>query len=123
MILKKVEGRRNPRARHDSRLTVSGLLGHPSTPKPEAGEACRDTWRSLGCPSTSRTLFSGLRDATTANRWFLPLSSSQWGQTLPTTSVMFPVRMDLFVLGFYGPVNNEVMSMRSVNSGTVPGQV
>ena len=24
---------------------------------------------------------------------------------------------------FYGPVNNEVMSSRSVNSGTVPGQV
>ena len=31
-------------------------------------------------------------------------------------------RMGLFVLGFYGPVNNEVMSSRSVNSGTVPGQ-
>ena len=28
----------------------------------------------------------------------------------------------LFVLGFYGPVNKEVMSSRSVNSGTVPGQ-
>ena len=28
----------------------------------------------------------------------------------------------LFVLGFYGPVNNEVMSSRSANSGTVPGQ-
>ena len=28
----------------------------------------------------------------------------------------------LFVLGFYGPVNNEVMSSRSVKSGTVPGQ-
>ena len=28
----------------------------------------------------------------------------------------------LFVLGFYGPVNNEVMSSRSVNSGTVPGE-
>ena len=28
----------------------------------------------------------------------------------------------LFVLEFYGPVNNEVMSSRSVNSGTVPGQ-
>ena len=27
-----------------------------------------------------------------------------------------------FVLGFYGPVNNEVMSSQSVNSGTVPGQ-
>ena len=23
---------------------------------------------------------------------------------------------------FYGPINNEVMSSRSVNSGTVPGQ-
>ena len=28
----------------------------------------------------------------------------------------------LFVLGFYGPVNNEVMSSRSVKSGTFPGQ-
>ena len=28
----------------------------------------------------------------------------------------------LFVLEFYGPVNNEVMSSQSVNSGTVPGQ-
>ena len=28
----------------------------------------------------------------------------------------------LFVLGFYGPVNNEVMSSQSVNSGTAPGQ-
>ena len=28
----------------------------------------------------------------------------------------------LFVLGFYSPVNNEVMSSRSVNSGTVPEQ-
>ena len=27
-----------------------------------------------------------------------------------------------FVLEFYGPVNNEVMSSRSVNSGTAPGQ-
>ena len=27
----------------------------------------------------------------------------------------------LFVLEFYGPVNNEVMSSRSVNSSTVPG--
>ena len=26
------------------------------------------------------------------------------------------------VLEFYGPVNNEVISSRSVNSGTVPGQ-
>ena len=28
----------------------------------------------------------------------------------------------MFVLGFYGPINNEVMSSQSVNSGTVPGQ-
>ena len=28
----------------------------------------------------------------------------------------------LFVLEFYGPDNNEDMSSRSVNSGTVPGQ-
>ena len=28
----------------------------------------------------------------------------------------------LFVLGFYDPVNNDVMSSRSVKSGTVPGQ-
>ena len=30
---------------------------------------------------------------------------------------------NLFVLKLYGPVNNEVMSSRSFNSGTVPGQV
>ena len=28
----------------------------------------------------------------------------------------------LFVLEFYGPDNNKVMSSQSVNSGTVPGQ-
>ena len=28
----------------------------------------------------------------------------------------------LFVLGFHGPVNNDVMSSRLVNKGTVPGQ-
>ena len=28
----------------------------------------------------------------------------------------------LFVLEFYGPVNNQVMLSRSVNSSTVPGQ-
>ena len=33
------------------------------------------------------------------------------------------MRFCLFVLGFYVPVNNEVLSSRSVNSGTVPGQV
>ena len=30
-------------------------------------------------------------------------------------------KCDLFVFEFYGPVNNEVMSSRSVNSGIVPG--
>ena len=32
------------------------------------------------------------------------------------------LRLCLFVLEFYGPFNNEVMSNWSVNSGTVPGQ-
>ena len=36
--------------------------------------------------------------------------------------VSLSVFLLLFVLGFYGPVNNEVMSSWSVNSGTVPGQ-
>ena len=27
----------------------------------------------------------------------------------------------MYVLGFYGPVNNEIISSRSVNSRTVPG--
>ena len=27
-----------------------------------------------------------------------------------------------FVLGFHGSANNEVMSSRSVKSGTIPGQ-
>ena len=34
----------------------------------------------------------------------------------------YPEIFDLFVLGFYGPVNNMVMSSQSFNSGTVPGQ-
>ena len=29
---------------------------------------------------------------------------------------------DCICVGVYGPVNNKVMSSRSVNSGTVPGQ-
>ena len=32
------------------------------------------------------------------------------------------VNVCLFVLEFYGPFNNEVMSSRSFNSGTIPGQ-
>ena len=36
--------------------------------------------------------------------------------------VIFSLFVCLFVLEFYGPVNKEVMSSRSVNSGTVPGQ-
>ena len=32
------------------------------------------------------------------------------------------IAQDLLVFEFYGPVNNEVMSSRSVNSGTVSGQ-
>ena len=35
---------------------------------------------------------------------------------------VFHICFCLFVLGFYGPVNNKVMSSRSVNGGTVPGQ-
>ena len=37
-------------------------------------------------------------------------------------SVTIKTFVCLFVLEFYGPVNNEVMSSRSVNSGSVPGQ-
>ena len=36
--------------------------------------------------------------------------------------ILFCLFVCLFLLQFYGPVNNEVMSSRSVNSGTVPGQ-
>ena len=92
MILKKVEGRRNPRTWRGSRLTVSGLHGHPSTPNPRPKR--RDTWRSLVCPSTSRTSSPAYRTPPTAKRWFLPLSSFQWGQTLPTTPVLFAVRIE-----------------------------
>ena len=35
---------------------------------------------------------------------------------------MDDIHVCLFVLEFYGPVNNEVMSSRSVNSGTIHGQ-
>ena len=46
----------------------------------------------------------------------LALSSSARAQTLVALNIC------LFVLEFYGSVNNEVMSSRSVNCGTVPGQ-
>ena len=36
--------------------------------------------------------------------------------------MLVTVCLFVFVLKFYGPVNNEVMSSWSVNSGTVPGQ-
>ena len=37
--------------------------------------------------------------------------------------IYFCVTADILcVFKFYGPVNNEVMSSQSVNSGTVPGQ-
>ena len=39
----------------------------------------------------------------------------------PSVSGIF-VFVCLFVLGFYGPVNNKVMSSRSVYRGIVPGQ-
>ena len=94
MILKKVEGRRNPRAWHGSRLTVSGLHGHPSTPNPRPKrrvETPGDPWGVSQPPGPSSPAYG---TPPTANRWFLPLSSSQWGQTLPTTSVMFPVRIE-----------------------------
>ena len=94
MILKKVEGRRNPRAWHGSRLTVSGLHGHPSTPNPRPKrrvETLGDPWGVPQPPGPSSPAYG---TPPTANRWFLQLSSSQWGQTLPTTSVMFPVSIE-----------------------------
>ena len=93
MILKKVEVRRNPKAWHGSRLTVSGLHGHPSTPNPRPKrrvETPGDPWGVSQPPGPSSPAYG---TPPTANGWFLPLSSSQWGQTLPTTSVMFPVRI------------------------------
>ena len=54
-----------------------------------------------------------------------PLGSVVSLQSRPLSSVCcvcLYVCLYLFVLGFYGPVNNKVMSSRSVNSGTVPRQ-
>ena len=43
--------------------------------------------------------------------------------TCPCTQYWSKLKHCLFVcVGVYGPVNNEVMSSRSVNSGPVPGQ-
>ena len=39
-----------------------------------------------------------------------------------TTTCLKSALYCLFVLEFYSPVNNEVISSRSVNSGTFPGQ-
>ena len=94
MILKKVEGRRNPRAWHGSRLTVSGLHGHPSTPNPRPKRRVETPGDPWGVPQPPGPSSPAYGTPPTANRWFLPLSSSQWGQTLPTTSVMFPVRIE-----------------------------
>ena len=95
MILKKVEGRRNPRAWHGSRLTVSGLHGHPSTPNPRPKRRVETPGDPWGVPQPPGPSSPAYGTPPMANRWFLPLSSSQWGQTLPTTSVMFPVRIEL----------------------------
>ena len=94
MILKKVEGRRNPRAWHGSRLAVSGLHGHPSSPNPRPKRRVETPGDPWGVPQPPGPSSPAYWTPTTANRWFLPLSSSQWGQTLPTTSVMFPVRIE-----------------------------
>ena len=94
MILKKVEGRRNPRAWHGSRLTVSGLHGHPSTPNPRPKRRVETPGDPWGVPQPLGPSSPAYGTPPTANRWFLPLSSSQWGQTLSTTSVMFPVRIE-----------------------------
>ena len=94
MILKKVEGRRNPRAWHGSRLTMSGLHGHPSTPNPRPKRRVETPGDPWGVPQPPGPSSPAYGTPPTANRWFLPLSSSQWGQTLPTTSVMFPVRIE-----------------------------
>ena len=94
MILKKVEGRRNPRAWHGSQLTVSGLHGHPSTPNPRPKRRVETPGDPWGVPQPPGPSSPAYGTPPTANRWFLPLSSSQWGQTLPTTSVMFPVRIE-----------------------------
>ena len=94
MILKKEEGRRNPRAWHGSRLTVSGLHGHPSTPNPRPKRRVETPGDPWGVPQPPGPSSPAYGTPPTANRWFLPLSSSQWGQTLPTTSVMFPVRIE-----------------------------
>ena len=94
MILKKVEGRRNPRAWHGSRLTVSGLHSHPSTPNPRPKRRVGTPGDPWGVPQPPGPSSPAYGTPPTANRWFLPLSSSQWGQTLPTTSVMFPVRIE-----------------------------
>ena len=94
MILKKVEGRRNPRAWHGSRLTVSGLHGHPSTPNPRPKRRVETPGDPWGVPQPPGPSSPAFRTPHTANMWFLPLSSSKWGQTLPTTSVMFPVRTE-----------------------------
>ena len=94
MILKKVEGRRNPRVWHGSRLTVSGLHGHPSTPNPRPKRRVETPGDPWGVPQPPGPSSPAYGTPPTANRWFLPLSSSQWRQTLPTTSVMFPVRIE-----------------------------
>ena len=78
MILKRVEGRRNPRAWCDSRLTVTGLHGHPSTPKPRPKrrvETPGDPWGALQPPGSSSPAYG---TPSTANRGHLYWPGFYW---------------------------------------------
>ena len=81
----------------------------------------------LGCPlSKQQILRSDWADAQAyLSLCWVPMSFC-WFCHIPAhvykAIVHMPFKACLFVLEFYGPVNNEVMSSRSVNSGTVPGQ-
>ena len=71
MILKQVEGRRNPRAWRGSRLTMSGFHGHPSTPiqRPKRRvDTPGDPW---GVPQPPGPSSAAYGTPPTANRWHL----------------------------------------------------
>ena len=73
---------------------MSGLHGHPSTPNPRPKKRVETPGDPWGVPQPPGPSSPAYGTPPTANRWFLPLSSSQSGQTLLTMSVMFRVRIE-----------------------------
>ena len=90
MTQEKLEGRSNLMGKAWQRIDRVEPPRPPVSTKSEAKEGCWYMWRSLACPSTSRTLFSGLRVSTHGKqvapysvRFLLTLQEGGVGPILP----------------------------------------